>query len=628
MSKKIDGEFLKNLIKEAMKEQQLNEKTYSFKGGWKDLYGKPISDIDSDAISDIRGKATGPNRLPVKSSVSKQDFIDAANSDGKAALTPDDLNADYDKVYDILNTFVDAETSSYDGKKKKKKKKKSSPPAGHTFSQASTSRNLGANSTTVDYHTAISSEIQNMNKTNALTLEPEIRDLLIDMKSLYLKAPNKNSKYNQLVNDLNRQLNLLAGANPPGPNNPVGQAALGLLNFINKDLKRGSRRYDQLYANPEFQSSNVASTQSTIGGSETQAQLSNTTFTAATESSAAAMASLFGGAAGTEGDLKARMKVISDVVDQFNNIGKVASAVSGMTSIQQSMAFISKMSFITQLFIAGKNAEGTQAGFDFERFCGLIFGGIIAGKGNLAADVVSSAGQGFLRTSQKYVKSPSQIAQNAKNTNDIIFGLGEPLYYIGMIKAGRHGKGSKAPTFSSLDMYVLKIEASGTAKVKVSHLTSAGSFKQSGTLNKATSGSYKYGSTGPDPIELDFGFHKLTSDPQLAIAEFDKKLSQSGGIVEQIHKASRDIYQLATNMLRNTEEYRAVKGGATASISSNPLDYVNQISLDYGELESQYDTLFGLDTTGADKPTQGALKEEKAITANSLKKLFKETLKK
>ena len=138
---------------------------------------------------------------------------------------------------------------------------------------------------------------------------------------------------------------------------------------------------------------------------------------------------------------------------------------------------------------------------------------------------------------------------------------------------------------------------------------------------------YDIGDHAGDGILLDFGFSRIGSDPQQAAEVMSQILTDpQNGLVKQIHDASSAIYQLATNMLRNTDEYRSIKGGSQNTLKSKPMDYVNQVSDDYGELYKEYQKLFV--TVGGENVTGTAFAEGKKITSKMLKKLFKETLKK
>lgn len=627
--------MLKNLIKEVLEEQQLDEKNLNL---------KPLKNKNAYTKSPSKWNNQGWEGDDIKANLSDEAFPFGGGIDQIASLDADPNTLSPDEtatavadpnlqgIADELVSysaadFHDDHIAAVKAGPNLQGKPGPNPPSAHKFSSASTSRGLGSSSSITAYANVIKKEIGNLTKNNAANLQIEIRDLLADMFTIYKKPPNPNSLYQKETDALVAKLKALSGSNPPPP---VKQAAIGLLKFINSGIEVGDRRYDQLYANPEFQSANTSQAERDVDGEETDTILAGKTFMSAVDSSASAVGGLFGGAVGTEANLKNRIANLQSTVEQFKNLSTVPGSNLAGLNLAQSMAFIAKMSFISQLFVAGKNAEGRQAGFDFERFCGLIFGGVIAGKSNKAVDVITGAKNGYLRLSQKFVGEPTQITQNANNSNNVLFGNGVPIYYMALIKADRAA--SATATFSSLDMYVLKVTATGASPnsgtIEVEYLDSNGTFQTGHSFNSSPSGTYSYAPAGSNvlPIELDFNFGVIGDDPQAAIAEFEKQLSQSGGLVEQIHTASKNIYQLSTNMLRNTEEYRAVKGGTKTSLKSNPQEYVDQVSLDYGELYKEYQKLFV--TAGGDKPTKGKLKEGRVITSKMLKKLFKETLKK
>lgn len=408
----------------------------------------------------------------------------------------------------------------------------------------------------------------------------------------------------------------------PSKIDPRDRGALGV---SNTGIEAGDRKYTQMYSDPEFDVANVSQATSDLSGEETDTELTKTagSFSAAADSSAIAVAELFGGAAGTEGEFATLSKEMKTVADQIASIGKNEDKTSNLSG-PAAFKFAAQANFLFQLFNAGKMAEGKQAGFDFERFCGLLFGGLVAGKGNLAADIISASKSGYLRTSQKFVQDTASISQNAENTYKLVVTKGIPLYYMALIKGGKAG----AASYDNIDMYLIKLEKDGK-KIQRSYMKPSGTFKNFGSklTVPAPKEYYALYADTAKPIKIDLGLSALGKDPSAAAkAVADKIAKTTSKDISEIHQASTQIYQLSKNMLRNTEEYRAVKGGSTAAgKAKKPMDYLKQLSDDYVSLKGNYKGLFDV---GKDSTTGTAFAEGKKVTANLLKKLIQEKFKK
>tara|TARA_R110002126_G_scaffold21226_1_gene77047 strand:+ start:684 stop:2528 length:1845 start_codon:yes stop_codon:yes gene_type:complete len=614
MSKKVTGNDLKNLVKEVLGKQRLDEKKYYTSKG-APAFDDDVKTYDSakalkkSSVFDKAKEKPNGTEFEKMAGVSKDTGINGEEpltfADLKTAASHGSrkhsrqrfekhINPDIKKA--VLGT-VDDDTEEISTRLQ---------------GELGTVYKLTDKSTAKDFKKAAKKAFKSISDNSTLqTATPAVTAI-----SAALRAVFPDSKE---LKDIIKIFSDLKGKYAP-----LTMRDRGALGRSNTGIKAGDRSYTQMYSDPEFDVANVGQTTGDARGDETTAQLRDQMkvgFTSVVDSSALAVADLFGGTAGTETELLSLTKNIRTVVEQIASIGTGNDKTQGFTGAD-AFKFAAQANFIFQLFNAGKMAEGKQAGYDFERFCGLLFGGVVSGKANGAVDVVTASKNGFLRMSQKFVNNKNQIKQNYDNTKKVVVTQNTPIYYMSLIKGGDAG----AASYDSLDMYVIKLEKSGN-NMKSSYLDSSGNFKtaQSKVAKSSDKSPQALIYEGANPITFDLGLSALGTDPTAAAkAVADKIAGSTSDDVKAIHEASTQIYQLSKNMMRNTEEYRAVKGGSKGGTSTGPLDYLNQLSTDYVTLKTNYKDMFAVTN---DKPTKGGLREQK-ITASFLKKLIQENFKK
>ena len=622
MTNKITKDAIKKLIEQVLKEEQLNEKNYYT------TKGAPAFDDDLKTYDGVPKMKKSPIFKGASEKPNGEEFANMAkivndtDVSGEEPLTFADLKAaselgDRKHAKKRFNKFInpdikdivlgtdDGDTDDGDTDDGTT----ATPLAG----ELGTDYNLTNKSSDADFQAA--SKIILNRITDYTTLEAEKNLYIKFMKEFKKYHTASNAKYQAELSDFNDKVTAF-----PKP------GARGALGVSNTGIGAGDRTYTQMYSDPEFDVANVSQATSDLSGEETDTELTTAagSFSAAADSSAVAVAELFGGPAGTEGEFVTLGKEMKTVADQIKSIGGTNDKTANLSG-PAAFKFAAQANFLFQLFNAGKMAEGKQAGYDFERFCGLLFGGLVAGKGNLAADVISASNNGYLRTSQKFVQDTASISQNAENTYKLVVTKGIPLYYMALIKGGKDG----AASYDKIDMYLIKLEKSGT-KIQRSYMQANGNFKNFGSKLSGPPAPKEYYALYADtanPIKIDLGLSSLGKDPtKAAKAVADKIAGSTSSDIREIHEASTQIYQLSKNMLRNTDEYRAVKGGSTAAgKAKSPMDYLKQLSDDYVSLKTNYKGLF---TVGKDSTTGTAFAEGKKITANFLKKLITESFNK
>jgi hypothetical protein len=635
MANKVTEDTIKKLIEQVLKEEQLNEKfNLTVKNDQKKraAINKQLG-LDDDSFKSTTGKTT------FKDATKKWQSLANADKD-------DDLSdKDFKIAFDTEKTGTGSGRRKFADKVYKASSKQPSfkayggkyNPAGTTTADGDTDGTddgtddgtaatplpgdlgieygLTDKSPAEDFKKAAKKAFKSISDNSTLqTATPAVNAISAALKAAFPKS----QELKDIIKDFKDLQTLYA---------PLPTRDRGALGKSNVGITAADRKYTQMYSDPEFDVANVGQTTDDSGGDESTTDLRKdiSGFTSVVDSSALAVADLFGGTAGTETELLSLTKNIRTVVEQIASIGDPKNDKTAGFTGAAAFKFAAQANFIFQLFNAGKMAEGTQAGYDFERFCGILFGGVVSGKTNGAVDVVTASKNGFLRMSQKFVDDKSQISQNWDRTKKVVITQNTPIYYMSLIKGG----GSKAADYSKIDMYVIKLEKKNSQKMKSSYLDTSGNW-QSAKATIGKSGTVVEIWHGAQPIPFDLGLSSLGTDPTAAAEKVANKIANStSGDVQKIHQASTQIYQLSKNMLRNTEEYRAVKGGSKGGASTNPMDYLNQLSLDYDDLKTNYKDMFAV-TGDAPTKTRSGMKglTEQKITANSLKKLIEESFKK
>ena len=352
MTKKVAENDLKKLIEEVLKEEQrLDEKTSADLTKWDKTKGSPKrykgQSFTGDNISD-----------PGKKNREVADIDAIAAADGEAN------NLSVTDIEDAIAGKVTNQKLRATGIKKKMDKgvwdfTTGSPAATKLPGKLGESPyNLKTNSTDAQFQTASKTILTTI--TDHVTLQaaaPLFKNLMTAFKTAH---KHTNSKYKAELTNFNAKK---AAFPKPGPST----SARGALDVSNPGITAADRTYTQMYSDPEFDVANVSQAKSDLSGEETDAELTTaaSSFSAAADSSAIAVAELFGGAAGTEGEFVALGKEMKTVADQIKSIGGRRDKTAGLTG-PAAFKFAAQANFLFQLFNAGQMAEGKQAGYDFE----------------------------------------------------------------------------------------------------------------------------------------------------------------------------------------------------------------------------------------------------------------------
>jgi len=333
---------------------------------------------------------------------------------------------------------------------------------------------------------------------------------------------------------------------------------------------------------------------------------------------------------------------MEEIAKEFETVGK---AITGSKadlknlSPEQSAMLLTKISFVASLFAAGKQApEGQGPGYVWEKMLALLVGGVVAGKGGKAVDVMSNLFGGS-SISNKFVTPSSGINQSAGNISNLMKKKkkGESVYYFALVKEG----GATAADFSEIIFALVQLEsvnpASGTFNKY--YLDKKGKFIAFGSKGGSASSSGNYDIMTTSEINANSG--KMPSiDPSIAanlgydeaIRAIADNLTRTGtGDFGKLARATVNIANKLSEMQNVTNEYRNAKASdAAGGISSGntSIAYADKISDTYVSIKNDYKSLFKLlgDYTGS--KAAATFQEGKKITSNFLKKLIEETFKK
>ena len=302
------------------------------------------------------------------------------------------------------------------------------------------------------------------------------------------------------------------------------------------------------------------------------------------------------------------------------------------TSQIDALDLAAKAAVSIKLTNAANLHHGVAAGYAFESFIINFFGGIGAGPINGAIDaVLKNEKAGIMPTSQKLLSGgDTEQSDDAKGYGlDHVFDNYDAIVYmVGQkVRAYKNNPnkktGSTGGKYTDLEVYVIifrKDKSSGKYYGEV--LSPDGTVEH--TTPSKSSFNFSYSDLGGDPTVV-FNLLDKEDDAVDAIAkDVSSKLAATsqGGFFNRIEM----VYRRLENMKRNTTSYMSTAKSGQSEFGSKltSADYIDAVVKDYGTIKSDYNKIFqpvsGTATTIAEST--------KKITSKMLKKLFKETLKK
>jgi hypothetical protein len=272
-----------------------------------------------------------------------------------------------------------------------------------------------------------------------------------------------------------------------------------------------------------------------------------------------------------------------------------------------------------------------EAGTLFERWLALLLNFPVIGAEGGAADNIGKTAKGTIYTSAKLYSTPIGEYAPFQSTASLFKETqgGEKIYYLVAIK--NKGDQKKAEGFSFIryvDLYLIEIKQDLPNVYEGSFIFDNGN-KTSNSWElgqKSNTQSYIFppNITDIDAIE---GYKLLTI--YLPNGKIDENVLETTAkflsdkvatitnqpVTQAILKAATNIKKLEANTDSYAGKSQKAKGSATS--------YIQKITDDYKELRGLYDIIF---THGEGKTT--TIAESKKITANHLKKIIEESLKK
>ena len=319
------------------------------------------------------------------------------------------------------------------------------------------------------------------------------------------------------------------------------------------------------------------------------------------------------------------------VFKEMQDVAKIIESGRGFpTGRADALEFIAKANLVIKLGNMGKKFDASSAGFEFEKFCAALFGGMNMGGINGAVDVYTKMKDGaFMYTSQKYLKGDGDVTQGGAGE----FGLDrmfdalekqsqeKAVYYFAARKQTDKTK------YTALNIYFLAVKPSTGSGVGGNYDT----FQWNGTQwENIKSSAKKGGDLTVSPANLDNPIAQIPLLPSpdgssVAIANYAREqMGKAGGEIESAMKKLNTVFKKLRAMEQLTTSYTAtVKDPAKAQ------NYVNDIADNYVSISTQ-DGFGGL-FTSSEKTTAkvgGAqvFKENKTKSLKDLDKLIERVI--
>ena len=601
MTKKVTGNDLKNLIKEVLKEEQLNEKTYNIKG-WKDKADNSFAPVDDSSISRVRGK----NKV-VKRGTTASAYKAAANSDSKPELTPADLPG----AISILNPEVATDPSKYGG----------GPPVGGGIPGVKDPSALKKTGAGLMNATAVKKELKKITAAfKDLGSPPHTDAALSPIKvtaqkyqtAIAAQAGKTQGSVQKVFDKIAKDLGLIAAA------------SAGNIRDAIKNLNQTLADVEAIFGTPVDDTNTFSSPQvdlpyhaisddSWSRGKDIQAnKLPNTTVQVIlTELSRFNM------------DFTQMLDHYKQLGDNLVDarVGKTAgkTAIKDMPAEElfTSMSVMSTLDYITNSF------QGSSAGPIYEVLQALLAGGVVFGGKQAGADVLmGNEGELWLSNKNSQLSGNASVSGKQSQKNIHALQVGETMWYIGFGKKGPAAKDQANKGRNTiLRIFIVGINRVATADASASFngVNADGTVVKKGLDAPGTDYSIPFHKVKSDTIDIPIRPLPSVNFSQLASEAIDKAKDTT-------QMAIRDIYVKLENIEKRTQTFLALHARQDAT-SEDKRKASNAASLaagDYTNLKGDLKSGFG----GVDTAAGAEFNEGKKITADFLKKLISESFKK
>lgn len=310
---------------------------------------------------------------------------------------------------------------------------------------------------------------------------------------------------------------------------------------------------------------------------------------------------------------------------KFTEMQRIAEAIVKKdfpTETKQMFEFITKANVLNYFGNLGKNFSALEAGLEFEKFCAILMNGLQVGGSGGAADVFLALKNGkVVPTSQKLYANYSAKQSNSGKGLGLYYLLkkhSEVYYYVGI----KTGKATTAASYTTLDLYVIKITQDGNNFFGAS-LNSEGVYVDEKVLGpyQETGETYIFG-LGKDAYSDSLAkipFMDKPDESTSAIATYMNKQMTDGDT--DFNKLSDSIYKVfgsLRKMSNDTQIYNAKKGKGQNKYAQN---YIKNIASNYIQLKEHYNILFNI---GEETHSKKYVKQESKL--QSLDDLIAETI--
>lgn len=608
---KVNGKTLKNLIKEVLEEQRLDEKT-----------NFPFDDLDNKGWKDVFGakKSLAQTNFPhLGDDATTQNMI---KSLGSEAGDPDDLElADIEAAAGGGDDEdLTAQSIVQHGRNKTVK---AASDAAYQKGMGSTSSLASATELKVAGLTKIS------NSGGKMISKDSVTNWFSAVKKAFATDRDLAARLHksfEVLRYINRGIALPAGAttafrksekvigNPASTASDLEAAYSSLITILNKDILGKDR-----FANPFGAPTIDSGIESKKGAKAKISQLKVKADSAAVE-----MFSAIEPGKTIEEKLNAIVNIATDVEN---------GTYTGLTTDQAALEYANSLAVYNYISNMSKSFSAQAAGYEFEKVLALLMEGAVVGGSNGAADVVIATKGGKAYYSAKLLTDINDLKQSriGKEGIDALVKDG-PIYYIAGVKASGLSPLKKpqgqAVLYTEIYWYIFKVIDALT----VEYLDKTGNFVSSVQMdNKDTSnmkvagGNYKKYFCKM-PILKKSALDKTAIAVGKSVSDF---VDKSGS---KMLISAKEATRKLQNMEANTIEYRAVaaKGAsATGTAGRTAAEYVTQVANDFVSIKDDFKEIFKSTVSGASTADLSKFNEsKKIITSDFLKKLIKETLKK
>ena len=421
------------------------------------------------------------------------------------------------------------------------------------------------------------------------------------------------------------------GASPPkGDIAKTGIAAI--IKALNPDIDIDNRKFADLLG---------GQAQMKIAGRSGLATADASTVRTANVSADSSLLAQFGIFEGQNaGEILSELKKTADTV--------ASGDFSKITASKDQFDFLVKANLVNKLATIGKQFEESPAGFELEKYCALLFGGLQVGGDTGAVDVYSILEDGSIGAySQKFYNEPEKIHQALSGLEDyFINGEGTPIYYFVAGKAdsstGRTGAGK---AYTDLRLFIVELSKTNpTTRSTHGEGYIANVMTLTGnTLTKGTSYNCKWGDgyvymgasagtgsagntksvrnksqigQGKPPTAIIPILNTASEDPTAVAEYFANQLTSGTAASNPIKELSQNLINIQKrlkNMELNSDEYVAAKADSKYKGIKGANDYIDQLATDYTEMKKEYKDVFTIagDFTGASTQAQAAFTEQK-----------------